>query len=274
MEQEYDDIHRSLADIPDHIPHLRALETLRHCLALLPATASAIITTPTAASSARLPHAHKLKNPLIHNLLTDKPLFSSSLPADSSPSTQTTLLKHGIPLQLFPPGTKLTDPSVDLDKLVALIEDSFNKKLDVPHYLNRVNDCIAGIIVAGDYDGAAILTHETPPSNPDEKVTYLDKFAVAKRAQGIGGVADVVFKAMVASAALGGFMKEAEGIVWRSRRDNPVNKWYFARARGTYKLDDGKWTMFWTTGDDATVRRRFREYEEVCSQIAPSLRDK
>lgn len=274
MEQEYDDIHRSLVGIEEHNPHLRALETLKHCLALLPPTASAIITTPGAASSARVPQREK--NPLIHNLLTDKPVFSSSLPTDFSPSTQTTLLKHGIPLMLFPGGTKLTDPSLDLKKLVALIEDSFDKKLDIPHYLNRVNDSIAGIIIAGDYDGAAIMTHESPASNPTEKVTYLDKFAVAKRAQGVGGVADVVFKAMVASAAKGGFMEEAEGIVWRSRRRNPVNRWYFARARGTFKTKGGgdKWTMFWTTPDPATVRRRFLEYEEVCSAIEPSLRDK
>lgn len=274
MQQEYSDIHSSLQHDPAFTPHLRALETLRECLAILPPTVSAIITTPTAASSARVPH--RSKNPLIHNLLTDKPVFSSSLPTDYSPATQTTLLKHGTPLKLFPGGTKLTDPAIDLKKLVALIEDSFNKKLDVEHYLTRVNDCIAGVIIAGDYDGAAILTNETPTSNPSQKVCYLDKFAVAKRAQGVGGVADVVFKAMVASTSKGGFMEEAEGIVWRSRRNNPVNRWYFARARGTYKLKGGgdKWTMFWTTGEAATVRKRFSEYKQVCAGIEPSLRDK
>lgn len=28
-------------------------------------------------------------------------------------------------------------------------------------------------------------------------------------------------------------------------QDNPVNKWYFERSRGTWKLPDTNWTMFW-----------------------------
>lgn len=96
-----------------------------------------------------------------------------------------------------------------------------------------MDENIAGVIVAGDYEGAAIVTWEYPggkqPGNKGEggreRVCYLDKFAVAKRAQGAGGVADVVFKAMTAGVSPGGIFEEAEGIVWRSRRENPVNKW-------------------------------------------------
>lgn len=231
LQQEFAEIEASLrADGREH--HLRSLQTIRSALALLPPTASAVITTPEAAAAAhaRLPEAEpqhpRIKNPLIHNLLTDKPIFSSSLPTATSPSTQTTLIKHGTPLQLFPRGTKLTSPEVDLAKLVALIEDSFGKTLDVRHYLERVNDHIAGLIIAGDYEGAAVITWETPPANPTaQRVCYLDKFAVARRSQGVGGVADVVFKAMTASVRPGRLFDGAEGIVWRSRRNNPVNKW-------------------------------------------------
>jgi hypothetical protein len=46
---------------------------------------------------------------------------------------------------------------------------------------------------------------------------------VLKRSQGTGGVADVVFKGMVEAVRSGRL--DAEGIVWRSRRWNPVNKW-------------------------------------------------
>lgn len=231
LQQEYAEIEESLKT-DGHAHHLKSLQTIRSALALLPPTTSAVITTPNAAAAAhaRLPEAEpehpRIKNPLIHNLLTDKPIFSSSLPTATSPSTQTTLLKHGTPLLTLPPGTKLTSPNVDLKKLVTLIEDSFRKTLDVEHYLNRVNDHIAGLIIAGNYEGAAIITWETPPGNPSaQKVCYLDKFAVAKRSQGVGGVADVVFKAMTAGVQPGKLFGDAEGIVWRSRRNNPVNKW-------------------------------------------------
>jgi amino-acid N-acetyltransferase len=150
---------------------------------------------------------------------------------------------------VFLSGIKLTDATVDLPKLVALIEDSFGKTLDVAHYLNRINDHIAGHIIAGDYEGAAIVTWETLPANSEAKVCYLDKFAVAKRSQGVGDVGDVVFKAMTAGVRPDGLFEGAEGIVWRSRTTNVVNKWvrpvhpaaqtrpltekqYFERAKG------------------------------------------
>jgi len=228
MQQEYGEIAARL-EADGHLHHLKSLQTLRSALTVLPPTTSGVITTPAAAAAAAAklpePNRPRIKNPLIHNLLTDKPIFSSSLPTASSPSTQTTLLKHGTRLQVFPSGMKLTDPAVDLPKLVALIEDSFGKRLDVDHYLNRVNEHIAGLIIAGNYEGAAIVTWETPPNNPEAKVCYLDKFAVAKRSQGAGGVADVVFKAMAAGVRPGGLFEGVEGIVWRSRRNNVVNKW-------------------------------------------------
>jgi len=271
MQQEYPSIASELSS-EGHTHHLKALHTLRSCLSLLPSTTSAIVTTPAAAAHAKLPERSRNKNPLIHNLLTDKPTFSSSLPTANSPATQTTLVKHGTPLKLFPPGTKLTSPEVNLPKLVELIEDSFGKRLDVEHYLSRVNDRIAGLMIAGNYEGAAIVTWETPPGNPMTKqVCYLDKFAVAKRSQGAGGVADVVFKAMAVGVGPGGLFESAEGLVWRSRRNNPVNKWYFERAKGTWKLPGDEWTMFWTTKDVGVGVERFKDYADVCANIEPSL---
>lgn len=226
--------------IADHHHHFANLRTLRTALSLLPPTSSALITTPSLAAayanqpsaSASLqphprPHARPPgpKNPLIHNLLTDKPLISSSLPVDSSSyqGTLTTLLKHGIPLTVHR-NTALTSPLIDLPKLTALIEDSFGKTLDTAHYLARINDRVAAVIVAGDYEGAAIITWEHPTLSSARRVCYLDKFAVLKRSQGAGGVADVVFKSMVDGVNAGMF-PGAEGVVWRSRRWNPVNKW-------------------------------------------------
>lgn len=169
---------------------------------------------------------------------------------------------------------QLNDPSIDLPRLVHLIEDSFDRKLDVQNYLERVNDRIAGLIIAGEYEGGAILTWEAPPGVVDDgseasaarMVPYLDKFAVLKRSQGAGGVADVVFNAMVRTCF-------PNGVCWRSRKDNPVNKWYFERSSGTWKLSDSNWTMFWTTPGLVEDSQRFRDYEAVCRNIQPSWAD-
>ncbi|QDS69416.1 hypothetical protein FKW77_005138 [Venturia effusa] len=304
--------------------HITNLDLIHRCLSLLPPTSSALLTTPyEAASSALLstmsePHAtnvgtRRKRNPLIHNLLTDKPVVSSSLPtarltsaepnAAVRPLTPATFFKRGMPLTIIPdprdsadgsigwkpPGPKGTtlrlesDPRIDFQRLLYLIEDSFGRKLDARHYLRRIEGKIAGIIVAGEYEGGAILTWEYPPTRVGEAgsrppVPYLDKFAVLRRWQGSGGVADIVFNAMVRSCF-------PDGVVWRSRVDNPVNKWYFERSVGTWKLPHGsQWCMFWTgkgisNCEEETAEisiekdRRWQDYVAVCSGIEPSWAD-
>jgi len=288
--------------------HLDNLRLSWQTLAMLPATSSGIITSPQeVANSARAPQTdasdlsavgtRRQRNPLIHSLLTDKPLLSSSLPpgrrgaANGGPSaispftSHTTFIKRGMPLTVLPnpwvqmwtpqrQRVQLNDPSIDLPRLVHLIEDSFDRKLDVQNYLERVNGRIAGLIIAGEYEGGAILTWETPPGVVDDgseesaarMVPYLDKFAVLKRSQGAGGVADVVFNAMVRSCF-------PNGVCWRSRKDNPVNKWYFERSCGSWKLSDSNWTMFWTTPGLPEDMQKFQDYEAVCRMIQPSWAD-
>ena len=282
--------------------HVKNLDLLKHSLAILPPSSSAFLTTPYAVanSQSRPPQAsqgprvrtRRQRNPLIHNLLTDKPVYSSSLPPDRSPNSSQTLYpattsypatfcKRGMPIGIFPDPLEhpwappslsntcidLSDPRIDLPRLIHLIEDSFNRKLDVAHYLSRIKGRIAGIIVAGEYEGGAILTWETPPGLPAGEskriVPYLDKFAVLKRSQGAGGVADVVFKAMVRDCF-------PNGVCWRSRTDNPVNKWYFERAKGTWKMPGTSWTMFWTTEGVERGDEVFLGYEGVCKAIVPS----
>ncbi|KAK2743836.1 Amino-acid acetyltransferase, mitochondrial [Onygenales sp. PD_40] len=290
--------------------HIDNLKLLQNTLMYLPPTSSGIITTPEdAANSAITPRdpsqlstveTRRQRNPLIHNLLTDKPSHSASLPAgrlggnnvyasnNIPPVTHSTFVKRGMPLTLFPdPRVKiwtppvngesrltLDDPQIDLPRLVHLIEDSFNRKLDVQHYLDRISDRLAGLIIAGEYEGGALLTWELPPGVPNDgseesrsrMVPYLDKFAVLKRSQGAGGVADIVFNAMVRTCL-------PKGVCWRSRRDNPVNKWYFERARGTWKVPGTNWTMFWTTDGVPEDERVFWDYEGVCRGIEPSWAD-
>jgi amino-acid N-acetyltransferase len=239
------------------------------------------------------------QNPLIHNLITDRPIYSASLPIGrvkpSARSTETTparmptttLAKKGLPVTIFPdtrtgawvppkPGTprlRLTDTCIDLPRLVHLINDSFNRQLDVEHYLRRVEDSLAGIIIAGEYEGGAILTWERPFGMDEETayntgrlVPYLDKFAVLKKSQGAGGVADIVFNAMVRDCF-------PTGVCWRSRKNNPVNKWYFERSCGVRKLPESNWAMFWTTPGAATSERVMGDYEDVCRNVVPSWAD-
>lgn len=293
--------------------HISNLKLAKDCLAVLPPTASAIITSPAEAANLASPKnedvvadftglvgnvgTRRKQNPLIHNLLTDRPVYSSSLPLGRIKQTTearlprvstTTLAKRGLPVTIFPdpwqapwqppkpggPRLRLTDTCVDLPRLIHLIDDSFDRKLDIQHYLDRVNESLAGIIIAGEYEGGAILTWEKPFDLDEQTayesgrmVPYLDKFAVLKKSQGAGGVADIVFNAMVRDCF-------PEGVCWRSRKNNPVNKWYFERSRGTWKLDDSNWAMFWTTPAVAMTDGRIRDYESVCRKVAPSWLDK
>ncbi|CAK4030837.1 Amino-acid acetyltransferase, mitochondrial [Lecanosticta acicola] len=318
LEQEFDDIAEELSEYaaeskenPDSQigpwvfrQHQKNMFAVRKCLELLPPSSSALIVSPSEAASASRSAAslqatpistgtRRQRNPLIHNLLTNKPLISSSLPTarlTTSPDDQSahlnvaTVLRRGMPLKVIPAArrgqgwqrpkngfTTLSledDPRVDLRRLVHLIEDSFRRKLNVKHYLNRVQNRIAGVIVAGDYEGGAILTWEMPPgvNDPNRLVPYLDKFAVLQTSQGSSGVADIVFQAMVRSCF-------PDGVCWRSRKDNPVNKWYLERATGTWKIPNSNWTMFWTGDDVVEGEQKWSDYVGVCSHIAASWAD-
>jgi amino-acid N-acetyltransferase len=240
----------------------------------------------------------KQKNPLLHNLLTDRPAFSPSLPLQriqdekhgclqNANSGSATLIKRGMPVTVYPdprthpwrppqpgsPRLRLTDNCIDLPRLVYLIEDSFGRKLDVRHYLERVNETLAGIIIAGEYEGCAILTWERPEGvdeqtayDADRFVPYLDKFAVLRNRQGSSGVADIVFNSMVQDCFPG-------GVCWRSRKNNPVNKWYFERSTGTCKLSNSSWAMFWTTIGLGNRHPKLQDYESVCRGVHPSWAD-
>lgn len=315
LQQEYKDIASELRasdvfSMQTINQHVQNLDTLRHCLALLPPSTSALVISPEEAASSSQPSApdsesvgistRRTKNPLIHNLLTNKPVISSSLPVArlsspnnghtplSSAPSRSTLVKKGMPLTMIPdprvqpwlpPANGETTislenhPDISFPRLVSLIEDSFRRPLDVPAYLRRIQNRIAGIIIAGEYEGGAIFTWEMPPLSTSEGsedvarlVPYLDKFAVLQRSQGSSGVADMLFQAMVRSCF-------PDGVCWRSRQENPVNKWYFERSRGTWKLNDSQWTMFWTTKGLENDATRFEEYVSVCRAITPTWKD-
>lgn len=310
-----------IGDVLPSDRHTKNLNVVERALKLLPPSSSGLILTPAEAATQSLPdpdesgrRSKPSPNPLLHNVLTDKPMVSSSLP--TSPASRlhglsapnpSTFLKKGIPLTMIPdprvcgpwqpPSTSYpsidlaNDPRINLPKLVDLINDSFRRKLDPKDYLARIHGRVAGIIIAGDYEGGAICTWETPStlrqhhfsssSNSEAGadsphwVPYLDKFAVLTSSQGSGGVSDIVWAALVRTC----FPK---GVVWRSRTSNPVNKWYQERSTGMWNLPGGQWTMFWTVegvtaGWDRVEEReemkRWDAYVDVCSGIEPSWMD-
>lgn len=239
--------------------------------------ATAIITTPyiTSINNDQL-------NPIIYNVLTDRPIISSSLPTtfERTPTLSTSILKKGMKVEVLEPenyGKKFTlqnlidDGLVDKTKLFDLIEDSFGRKVDMENYMKRIDETIATVIIIGDYDGGAIITKE---QYEDQSVTYLDKFAIAKRNQGLPGMADIIFKLIVQS--------NPDELIWRSRNNNPVNKWYFERSIGSMATGS-QWKIFYTGDifnksintkkrrDHVNISEKLKIYSAICENIPPSF---
>lgn len=238
-----------------------------------------IITTPEITS---INNDHL--NPIIYNVLTDRPVISSSLPLSlkRTPQLSTSILKRGIDVQVlearnyareFTLANLIEDKLIDKDKFFALIEDSFGKELDSTGYMKRINKNIATIIIIGDYDGGAVITNETYNGTT---VPYLDKFAVAKKNQGLPGLADIIFKLIISA--------NPDELVWRSRKNNPVNKWYFERCIGSFTKKDSNWKFFYTGDifnktiqlkkkrDTVNIPEKLELYSTIGESIPPSFK--
>ena len=237
---------------------LENLDLARTCLEYMPASSSAIMVS------------HRSPRSLIANLITNKPELSSSLPhallqghgARRLTQHTPTILRRGLPVRVINSAREL-----DREKLTTLLEQSFQRKLDAESYYKRLESCLDFAIVAGDYAGAAIVTREYAAGEVDDaaSVAYLDKFAVLPSHQGDGTV-DFLWVALhdesyglglsFSANPNGGKEGRGEGrdLVWRSRADNPVNKWYFERSTGHLRM--GRWVMFWC---DAEKRLKIEE---------------
>ncbi|KAI0715134.1 mitochondrial amino-acid acetyltransferase [Earliella scabrosa] len=240
-----------------HPTALANLNLARNCLAFMPPTSSAVMVS------------HRSPSSLIGNLITNKPAFSSSLPhallqgnRKLTPHTPT-LLRRGLPIRVV-----RTVSEIDKEKMKALLEQSFRRELEEDAFWERMERDLDFVIVAGDYAGAAIVTREPcSPGTPQAiaPITYLDKFAVLPKHQGDGTV-DFLWVALhdetyglglpFSANPNGGKEGKGEGrdLVWRSRADNPVNKWYFERSTG--HMRQGDWVLFWC---DAEVRLKTEE---------------
>ncbi|EGO05188.1 hypothetical protein SERLA73DRAFT_128949 [Serpula lacrymans var. lacrymans S7.3] len=245
LDSEFDHIHHTFhPSWQDSNPTaLSNLSLARTCLAYMPPTSSAVMVS------------HRSPSSLIANLITNKPAVSSSLPhallqGNRKLSQHTpTLLRRGLPISVV---QNVAD--IDQGKMNYLLEQSFNRKLDKDSFYKRLEKTLDFVVIAGDYVGAAIVTNESCPNSSTPPISYLDKFAVLPSHQGDGTV-DFLWVALHDEsyglgdpASLnpnGGKQGKGEGrdLVWRSRADNPVNKWYFERSTG--HMRSGSWVLFW-----------------------------
>ncbi|RCH86996.1 Amino-acid acetyltransferase, mitochondrial [Rhizopus azygosporus] len=247
LQEEYSDIYTAfLNQHPEwqtaYPNMLENMTTIRDCLQQLPVTSSAVI-----APTSSLPSA------LITNLVTDKPLYSSSLPVTDHTrinQAKTTVLRQGAKISNF---QQVSD--LNLPRLTELLEASFQRKVHVEKYYARLGQVLAGAIIAGDYEGAVIMTNERP--SPDSSsYAYLDKFAIAPSSQGIG-LTDILWKRMCDAYP---------ELLWRSRKDNGVNKWYFERASGYLRLKN--WVLFW---HGQNGHHKIQDYAQIANSIPPSF---
>ncbi|KAJ3300556.1 Amino-acid acetyltransferase, mitochondrial [Kappamyces sp. JEL0829] len=189
-----------------------SLAVIHKVLDQLPATSSAILASAHGQAS------------VIANLLTEKaPPSYGAQALDEGGPVPPTMFRRGLALQTF---ETVGDAGLDLARLYKLLETSFGRKID-PAYWKRLEQTLFFITIAGDYDGALIVTKEGV-----DGLVYLDKFAVSPTSQGLG-VADLLWAKLATHS----------DVFWRSRKENPVNKWYFERADG--HIVDGAWTTFW-----------------------------
>ncbi|KAJ3550288.1 hypothetical protein NMY22_g565 [Coprinellus aureogranulatus] len=230
-----------------HPTALSDLALARTCLNYMPPTSSAIMVS------------HKSPSSLIGNLITNKPTISSSLPhallqgnSRLTPHTPT-LLRRGLPIQVV---RSVAD--LDKTKMTALLEQSFGRTLNQEAFYKRLDSVLDFVIIVGDYAGTAIVTNEGADGPTQAPISYLDKFAVLPSHQGDGTV-DFLWVALHdESYGLGhpfsanpnggkGGKGEGRDLVWRSRSNNPVNKWYFERSTGHMRM--GEWVLFWADGE-------------------------
>ncbi|KAH9037202.1 hypothetical protein EDB85DRAFT_625870 [Lactarius pseudohatsudake] len=246
LDSEYNHIHDTFQPSwkAAHPTALSNLALAHTCLAYMPPSSSAIMVN------------HRAPSSLIGNLITNKPAVSSSLPhallqGNRSLTAHTpTLLRRGLSVDVI-----RDCAGIDKVKMTRLLEQSFGRVLDSDAFYARLEKDLDFVIITGDYAGAAIVTKEpssTDPSAPS--IAYLDKFAVLPSHQGDGTV-DFLWVALhdetyglglpFSVNPNGGKEGQGEGkdLVWRSRSNNPINRWYFERSSGHVRMGD--WVLFW-----------------------------
>lgn len=128
--------------------------------------------------------------------------------------------------------------SLNMPKLTALLESSFDKTLDTD-YFDKAKLCKA--YVTNCYRAAALVCDSG-------EMPFLDKFVVAKDAMG-EGLGKVVWEKLHA---------ENPQLFWRCTPHNKINNFYFKHAQGCLKTEH--WNIFWYGIDDFAQIQRCIDY--------------
>lgn len=263
LASEYSHVAHSFVWDESHPTALSNLTMVRDCLAYMPQTSSGVVVS------------HRSPKSLIANLITNKAAHSPSLPHRLLAGRQDvrhtpTIIRPGLDIRVLQKYDQ-----VNWSKMTKLLEASFKRKLDEASYYERLRKSLDFVIVTGDYQGAAIVTHEYAPgedASTHESIAYLDKFAVLPSLQGSGAV-DFLWGALrdeVHGLGLLDALNDNGGkagfgtgkdLVWKSRSDNPVNRWYYERSNGFIKIDttprgvnekklNPAWAMFWCDAEE------------------------
>ncbi|MFW6206803.1 MAG: acetylglutamate kinase [Gemmatimonadota bacterium] len=179
----------------------------------------------------------RVKMEQIHDLLMDLPP-SSSLSITSPDEMAKELFTHRGSGTLVRRGERIhcrdSWEGIDRDRFSGLVASSFGRPL-VPDYFRQTKP--HRLYLSEHYRAAIVLLQV-------DDGLYMDKFAVAEEAKG-EGLGRAIWQVMRA---------ETPSLVWRSRRTNPVNEFYFAQSDGAVK--SGPWSIFWYGLPDwATISR-------------------
>ncbi|XP_032394192.1 N-acetylglutamate synthase, mitochondrial [Etheostoma spectabile] len=134
-----------------------------------------------------------------------------------------TLFKNGDPIHRYS-----SLDGIDVDRLLALINKSFDKTLR-RDYIDTLKGRLHSIYLSEDYSAAAIVTMEPVNSG----TPYLDKFVVSSSQQG-QGTSHILWECV---------RQDLGKLFWRSRATNRINPWYFKHCDGSFV--NGVWTVFW-----------------------------
>ncbi|HBS04672.1 MAG TPA: hypothetical protein DEA96_06900 [Leptospiraceae bacterium] len=135
---------------------------------------------------------------------------------------------------------------VDRQRLVALLQESFGRRLNDESILDRMIE----MHIDSRYRGAVLLEDY-------QGMRYLSKFAVGLQARG-EGVAQELWDSVLAQPG---------PLFWRSRRKNTIHRWYERLADGFHRLD--YWTVYWKN----TSSNRIPELIEYASNRPEDFSD-
>ncbi|KAG9264391.1 N-acetylglutamate synthase, mitochondrial isoform X2 [Astyanax mexicanus] len=132
---------------------------------------------------------------------------------------------------------------IDVDRLLALINKSFEKKLK-EDYITSLKGRLYSIYLSEGYSAAAIITTEPVSSG----TLYLDKFVVSGSKQG-QGTSQILWECI---------RQDLGKLFWRSRSTNRINPWYFKHCDGSFT--NGSWIVFWFGLSDIRESYELVEY--------------